>query len=92
MKKTNYKVWHTLKVILEDGGSEQKRFEYSVESPEEGARLISYICSIENLIPDWVMEIGNWGMKVFENGAWKEWSTDVFNDIEDLVEFMEDEQ
>ena len=80
MITTRYRVW----VIINPPSSPEFR---SVDSPEEGARLI-YRVAIQQLQDDRIW--GNaFGLEEYRGSEWSEWENDEYEDVRELSDHME---
>lgn len=85
-----YRVWHIIN--LDKEGIGKHSFSFPVDSPNEGAKLINALATVEILFPDRVIGSNVFGLEYFENGEWCEWSNDDYESIDELVDQIQDEQ
>lgn len=77
-------VWHIMN--LDKEGIGKKSFFFPVEYPEEAARLIHYLATIEIQVPENVIGSNVFGLEIFADGEWCEWSDNDGNDVDFYVD------
>jgi hypothetical protein len=82
-------VWHIMNLDREGIGKHS--FQFSVDSPLEGARLISALADVELKFPDRVLGSNVFGLEHFENDEWCEWTDDEFDSVDELVDSLEEQ-
>ncbi len=85
-----YKVWHIIN--LDKEGIGKHSFSFPVDSPNEGARVINALATVEIKFPDSVVGSNVFGLEHFDNGEWCEWSNDEFESVDELINIIKEEQ